>query len=363
MLKVFEEFRNRLDEVMLKAFGRRIVLWGYGYTGRFLAWYAEYYHGLTVDYIIEDNLPASIPYEFPIFRSSLFDFDYKDVKNAVVWLAVCEEKIILDKLSKAGFLKGKNYYNFLELIYGSEYINPVIEFQEEAKQIFWKKKTGNRDVQFMEWLEYKYDCNLVTAIDSSNLSAEGAHPYKISTQKEIFPILDRCHCMPQENDAIFDFGCGKGGAMIAFLDYGFKKVGGVEFEKEIYDIMMSNFENLGIKSLQSAEMSREYEITCIHGDARECREILDCYNWFYYFDPFERDVFVQTVKNIGDSLKRNPRRIHIININPAFHDEITTSGFFVLTNQFCVSVRQRVVDIFVTKKEYEGYKSYYDRSM
>lgn len=59
MLKVFEEFRDKLDDVMLKAFGHRIVLWGYGYTGRFLAWYAEYYHGLTVDYIIEDNQPAS----------------------------------------------------------------------------------------------------------------------------------------------------------------------------------------------------------------------------------------------------------------------------------------------------------------
>lgn len=37
MLKVFEEFKDRLDRVMLKAFGHRIVLWGYGYTGRFLS--------------------------------------------------------------------------------------------------------------------------------------------------------------------------------------------------------------------------------------------------------------------------------------------------------------------------------------
>lgn len=28
MLKVFEEFKDRLDRVMLKAFGHRIVLWG-----------------------------------------------------------------------------------------------------------------------------------------------------------------------------------------------------------------------------------------------------------------------------------------------------------------------------------------------
>lgn len=52
MLKIFNEFRSILDNVMLKAFGHRIVLWGYGYTGRFLEWYAEYYHGLKVDFII-----------------------------------------------------------------------------------------------------------------------------------------------------------------------------------------------------------------------------------------------------------------------------------------------------------------------
>ena len=354
MLKVFEEFRDRLDSVMLKAFGHRIVLWGYGYTGRFLSWYAEYYHGLTVDYIIEDSLPVSIPYEFPIFRSSLFDFDYKDVKDAVVWLAVCDDKSVLRKLSKAGFQKDKSYYNFLELIYGNEYVNPVKEFQEGAEQIFQKRKTGSRDVQFMEWLEYKYGCNLVTAIDSSNFSVKGAHDYKISTQKEIFPILDRCHCIPQKNDAIFDFGCGKGGAMITFLDYGFRKVGGVEFEKEIYNIMMSNFDKIGIGSLEESGLCEDkYELTCINGDARECREILDGYNWFYYFDPFEREIFAQTVRNICESLTRKPRRIHMISINPTFHDEIVDSGFFVLTNQFCVSMRQRVVDIFVTKKEYE----------
>ncbi len=354
MLKVFEEFKDRLDRVMLKAFGHRIVLWGYGYTGRFLSWYAEYYHGLSVDYIIEDNLPASIPYEFPIFRSSLFDFDYKDVKDAVVWLAVPEDAGVRSKLSGAGFLKDETYYGFLDLIYGTQYRYCIAEQREETGQIFQKRKTGCRDVQFMEWLEYRYGCDLVTAVDSSNLSAEGTRSYKITTQKEIFPILDRCHCIPQEKDAIFDFGCGKGGAMLTFLDYGFRKAGGVEFEKALYDIMISNFDKLGLNiSNRFAEDECKYEITCIHGDARECREVLDDYNWFYYFDPFAGEVFAQTVRNICDSFKRKPRQIHIININPAFHDEIIRSGLFVLTNQFCVAMRQRVVDIFVTKKVWD----------
>ena len=38
MLKVFEEFREKLDEIIIKCFGHRIVLYGYGYSERFLEW-------------------------------------------------------------------------------------------------------------------------------------------------------------------------------------------------------------------------------------------------------------------------------------------------------------------------------------
>ncbi len=88
MLKIFHEFRDCLDSIMVKAFGKRIVLYGYGYTGQFLEWYAGYYHSLHVDFIITEEWNSKIPYKFPVFRDSLFDFDYMDVKNAVVWVAV-----------------------------------------------------------------------------------------------------------------------------------------------------------------------------------------------------------------------------------------------------------------------------------
>ena len=61
MLKVFDEFREKLDHVMLKAFGKRVLLWGYGYTGRFLEWYADYYHSIKMDYIITEDLTTGVP--------------------------------------------------------------------------------------------------------------------------------------------------------------------------------------------------------------------------------------------------------------------------------------------------------------
>lgn len=223
MLKVFDDFREKLDVIMLNAFGKRIVLWGYGYTGRFLEWYAEYYHSLKVDFIITQDWSVGQPYNFPLFRDSLFDFNYMDVKDAIIWLAIPEDEAVKEKLTHFGYIKNKTYFDFYEAVYGKNYIG-----KDDTKDIFYKKKSGMRDIQFMEWLEYIYDCNFVTAIESTYFhdGMKGAHSYRMTAQKEIFPILDKCHCVPQEKDAIFDFGCGKGGAMISFLDYGFQRVGG-----------------------------------------------------------------------------------------------------------------------------------------
>lgn len=63
----------------------------------------------------------------------------------------------------------------------------------------------------MEWLEWKYDCNFVTRIKKDEIAIAGEHNegYGVTTQKEIFEILSRCHCIPHNKDAIFDYGCGK----------------------------------------------------------------------------------------------------------------------------------------------------------
>ena len=47
-----DEFREILDEIMIKALHRRVILYGYeSYTGRILKWYAEYYHDIRLSLI------------------------------------------------------------------------------------------------------------------------------------------------------------------------------------------------------------------------------------------------------------------------------------------------------------------------
>lgn len=327
MLKELEEFRDKLDAVMHKCMHKRIVIYGYSYSGRFVAWYAEYYHGIKPDYIITEEYSNTIPYEFTLYRSSLFDFGYKDVEDAVVWLCTAETDEIRERLVSHGYVKNKTYFDMNETVYGEGY----------------DREASNTNVQFMRYLEKKYGCDWVNSlgVEPYNQILEGMHGCISSTPKEIFPLLDHCHCLPCENDAIFDFGCGKGTAMISFLDYGFSKVGGVEFADNVYEILSENFAKLGINPNGD-------RVSCIHGDATLIKEELDEYNWFYFFDPFDRELFEKVIDNICESIERKPRKAHIISILPRCHDYIEASGKFVLTNQFDIMTRQRVVDVFVT---------------
>lgn len=57
MLTILEEFRESLDNIMLKAMHSSVLLYGYeSYTGRFIKWYAEYYHNIKIDYLVSTNM-------------------------------------------------------------------------------------------------------------------------------------------------------------------------------------------------------------------------------------------------------------------------------------------------------------------
>lgn len=328
MLQVLDEFRKLLDDTMLQAMHRRIVLYGYGYTGRFLKWYAEYYHNIKVDYIVSLDMGGSQAYDWEIFRPSLFNVNYKDVNNAVVWLAEPMDEALKQ------LMRGREYFDFYQTIYGKD-----ISWDVRKEDIFLRGKDGKRDIQFLEWLEWKYQCNFVTAIESTNfeVAREHGNSYRVTTQKEIFPILDRCHCIPSAGDAIFDYGCGKGGALVSFLDYGFTRVGGVEYEPKIHTMLVDNMKKLKLYN-ENVEL--------IQGDAAKVNTQLDKYNWFYFFYPFDNIIMKECIGAICESLKRCTRRIHIISIMPMSYSIIERTGYFRLTCQFTIDTRQRVVDVY-----------------
>ncbi len=335
MLEIFSEFRKKLDQVMIKAINRRVVLYGYGRSGQFIQWYADYYHSIKIDFIVRENMKTGIPYSFPSFPPSVFDFNYKDINNAIIWITFADSEKAKAELKRLGFKEGKDYFDFCEIVYGED----KVWESDNGLDVFTQRKTGNRDIQFLEYLEYKYGCNFVTEIDKSHYYREGiCVGYKVTTLREIFSILDKCHCIPNASDAILDIGAGKGGGVFSFLDYGFETVGGVELEERIYHVLKHNME------LIDKKIGGKVELLCM--DAMQLTSELDIYNWFYCFLS-DGEHWINLAKNIRGSIERKPRKVTIIVRNPyALARESFEQNGFILINSFSIDTRQRVVNVY-----------------
>lgn len=320
MLGVLDDFRNRMSSVLCKCINKPVILFGYGYSGRFVGWYAEYYHSIKPVYIVSEDMRDGMPYEFQLFKKSIFDFNYGITNQCIVLMCTDNDEANEEFLEKHGYEKNVTYYNMNEVIYGENY----------------DRKASGINVQFLRYLEKEYKCDLVNKVVVNDFSRRinGMHPFIGFSPKELFPILDKCHCIPGEKDGVFDFGCGKGGALLSFLDYGFNHAGGVEYAENIYSICQSNLKNLGLK----AEL--------FLADAREIKEELDKYNWFYMFDPFASQIVETVIDNICESLYRKPRRIKLIYINPKANVYIGNKKELILVNQFDIATRQRVVNVY-----------------
>jgi SAM-dependent methyltransferase len=123
------------------------------------------------------------------------------------------------------------------------------------------------------------------------------------------------------DDAIIDFGCGKGGILISLAKYPFSKIAGVEISPELVEIAIKNIKTLKIVNV---------EIHCC--DAAEFKN-LDDYNYFYFFDPFPCIVMKDVLHNIEKSVFARPRKVTIIYLNPHCHELLESSDIFNKTGE------------------------------
>ena len=272
-------------------------------------------------------------YEQEIFREDVFSLDFKGISQAKVWMAIPFTEERRELLFKSGY-SDENIVDFYRAIYGDDFY-----WNNDNNDIFGNRKTGLRDIQFLEYLEWKNGCNFLSMVDNADLAVSGkcGANYRATTQKELFAIFDKCHIIPSAEDRIFDFGCGKGAAMVCFLDYGFVHAGGIEYEPQLYSTLVDNMKRLGIAANQ---------VECLEGDAAELEIELDKYNWFYFWAPFGEQIFKKVIAHLEESVERRKRKVNIIYNNPQCHELFDRSRVFRLTNQFTIPTRQRVVNVY-----------------
>ena len=111
-------------------------------------------------------------------------------------------------------------------------------------------------------------------------------------------------------DRLVDFGCGKG-RVLFYVNQRFScEVCGIEVDEELYEQALDNraFYNTRFRDQQE-------KIEIIKGKAEEY-EIRPEDTIFYFFNPFEINIFSQVIEHIMKSVEEHPRRILVIMYYP-----------------------------------------------
>jgi hypothetical protein len=186
----------------------------------------------------------------------------------------------------------------------------------------------NYKVQISKYIFYKIalknDRKKGVDFYQSQTLAELGHPldgelihYGATRTYEIMKVLKLAGATA--NDAIFDFGCGKGLGLVNFHRFGFKMICGVELNSHLCEIARKNLSKLKVEG-----------VSILNRDATSLGEELDPFNYFYFYNPFTGSVFRAVLDNLIMSLRRKPRQITIIYNYPIERDVISKCGYFQL---------------------------------
>ena len=170
--------------------------------------------------------------------------------------------------------------------------------------------------------EKKYDIDTTGADELSNLEKKGidiSHatiymPASYDLMEELFDKLQ-----PEKLNHFIDIGCGKGRAMVVAAHYGFKKITGIDFSKELCSAAIENMEKVKTKFPFSIfqVINNDAFYYAIPKDA-------DC---IFLFNPFDETIMSAVVNNIRESIKKNPRKLTVIYLNPVQKHLFITAGY------------------------------------
>lgn len=146
---------------------------------------------------------------------------------------------------------------------------------------------------------------------------QGGNPFLFG---RLFGELRRHHGYNFKKESFFDFGCGKGRAMLMALGLGFREVGGVEWSPTLAGICSRNLEKF---RRHHPECGSAHVLCANAADIA----IPDDATVLFYFNPFKASMLDAVLTNVRKSRYRNPRRITHVYLNPVDRIVFTRPGF------------------------------------
>jgi SAM-dependent methyltransferase len=117
-----------------------------------------------------------------------------------------------------------------------------------------------------------------------------------------------------------DLGSGKGRALLLASEYPFRKIIGVEIQRDLHDIAEQN-----IARFSSPEQKCSYIVSWF-GDARNF-EFPNEPLLVYLFNPFPEYVFATVLANVEKTWREHPRPIYIVYNTPLAKSAIEGASF------------------------------------
>ena len=116
-----------------------------------------------------------------------------------------------------------------------------------------------------------------------------------------------------------DIGCGKGRTMAVAAYYGFNKVSGIDFSKELCQAAVENLEKVKLKL-------PFLKFQVVNNDAfyYELPKDVDC---IFLFNPFDELIMSGVVKNIEHQRKQAGKDVFIIYLNPLHKQLFIKKGY------------------------------------
>lgn len=311
-MEIWKEFDTFVNNLFYFTNGKYTVLWGYELSGLFI-------HHLfsrvnrKIECIVDDS---SINPKISVKRSC----EIENITPETCAVIISGERDIEKEkfLAERGFIENTHYIYARKYLYGN-ISSPSV----------W----GN--ISYYEYLESNFNLDIIERkfVEKMVNPKKDALNYSPGMGYPLIDVLDNFIFQP--GDAVFDFGCGKGGALLLFLRSGIQKIAGVEYDKPLYDILLENYQKISVSSEN-----------IINGDAALIMSELDDYNYFFMYNPFQGETFCQVINNIEESWQRKRRRITFIYSGPYCHRYVVEHGVFRLSKQIYTDYSVRNVNIY-----------------
>ena len=134
--------------------------------------------------------------------------------------------------------------------------------------------------------------------------------YEPTSYSGLICAFDEMDEVMSRYDRLVDFGCGKG-RVLFYVNQRFRcEVCGIEVDEALYENALDNRAYYNTRFRDSLE-----RIELIHGKAEEY-EVKREDNIFYFFNPFEINIFEQVMNNVMENVKAYPRRIFVMMYYP-----------------------------------------------